>query len=188
MLPTLAITPEAEKDFVEDIIKGTARVVSDGSYASGRSSLAFNTLTDTPITGSNSFPGDPRDQSSYRGELGGILPAIIVTNHLCKKYNISKGHCTMGCDYKGALSSTFGWRRPSPRWACYDIVSMIRYHMHNSLITWEGHHVILTIGRLQIFLQTQMLRKNCNYIEIYQTKDLGRSTMEIITQRCTNLR
>jgi hypothetical protein len=78
MLPNITITPEAEKEFVEDIIKGTARMVSDGSYASGRSSSAFNTLTDTPITGSNPILGDSRDQSSYGGELGGILPAIIV--------------------------------------------------------------------------------------------------------------
>jgi len=67
--------------------------------------------------------------------------AITVTNELCKKYNVTTGKCTLGVDNKGALATTFGWRRPNPRWASYDLVGMIRYHKAKSPISWAGKHV-----------------------------------------------
>ena len=47
----------------------------------------------------------------------------------------------MGLDNKGAIAAAFGWKRPNPRWSCYDIVSMIRYHIKNSPIKWTCKHV-----------------------------------------------
>ena len=44
-------------------------------------------------------------------------------------------------DSKGALATTFDWRRPNPRWASHDLVGMIRYHKTRSPISWEGKHV-----------------------------------------------
>ena len=47
----------------------------------------------------------------------------------------------MYCDNKGALSASFGWKKPNPRWASYDIVSLIRLHLKKSPIKWEGAHI-----------------------------------------------
>ena len=47
----------------------------------------------------------------------------------------------MGLDNKGAIAAAFGWKRPNPRWSCYDMVSMIRYHIKNLLIKWKCKHV-----------------------------------------------
>ena len=115
--------------------------MSDGLYNHGRLLAAFMTITEHTISGSTTIPGHKHDHSLYRGELGGILPAIIVINELCKKYNVKEGKCTIGVDNKGALASTFRWKRSKPRWVSYNIVGMIRYHLEKSPIIWEGRHV-----------------------------------------------
>ena len=100
----------------------------DGSLNHGRTTVAFMSISKHPIKGSNTIPGHKQDHKSYRGELGGILMAITVTNEICKKYNVTKGKCTLGVDSKGALATTFGWRPPNPRWASYNLVGMMRYY------------------------------------------------------------
>jgi hypothetical protein len=82
------------------------------------------------------------EQSSYRGELGGILAGIVYANTVCKSNNITEGKCIMGCDNMGALSASFGWRTPNPNWICFDLVGMIRYHnIRSSPIQWESKHI-----------------------------------------------
>ena len=83
----------------------------------------------------------PKEQSSYRGELGGILPGIVYTNRKCKENSITCGKVVFGCDSKGALAASFGWKTPNPNWVCFDLVSMIRYHLRSSNIQWEGKHI-----------------------------------------------
>ena len=82
--------------------------MSDGSFALRKSAALFNTITSNITSGSKTIPGAKQDHSSYRGELGGVLPAVVVTNELCGKYNLTTGKCTLGCDNKGALASSFG--------------------------------------------------------------------------------
>ena len=91
-------------------------------------------IAEHPISGRNTIPGHKQDHSSYRGELGGNLLAITVTTEMCRKYNVTEGKCTLGVDSKGALATTFGWKRPNPRWVSYDLVGMIRYQKAKSLI------------------------------------------------------
>jgi hypothetical protein len=86
-------------------------------------------------------PGHPEEQSSYRGELGGILAGIVFANKVCNENNIKEGKCIMGCDNKGALSASFGWKTPNPNWVCFDLVGMIRYHLRLSPIQWEPIHI-----------------------------------------------
>jgi len=49
------------------------------------------------------IPDNKDEQSSYRGELSGILSGIFFTNELCRKKNVTSGKCTLGCDNTGAL-------------------------------------------------------------------------------------
>jgi len=146
-------TNAMELQFADDIRNKTARIISDGSYAKGRSSAAFVTQHDHTrvplnnvdphgyIHGQVTVPGDKDEQSSYRGELGGILASIVYTNGLCRRNNVTTGKCTMGCDNTGALSAIFGWKRPTPRWASYDLICMIKYHIKQSPIQWVKKHV-----------------------------------------------
>ena len=81
------------------------------------------------------------DQSSYQGELGGILASIKKVNQWCNENKILRGTCTLGCDNKGALNAAFGFKGPQPTWSSYDLVSMIRYQIKTSPIRWKHRHV-----------------------------------------------
>ena len=152
-LPEVHTTQQMERQYAEDIRSQTARIVSDGSYARGRSSAAFVTQhaqTQTPlrevdqkdyIHGQVTVPGHKDEQNSYRGELGGILASVVYTNDVCKRHDITNGKCIMGCDNTGALSAIFGWKKPTPRWASYDLICMIKYHLKHSPIQWVKKHV-----------------------------------------------
>ena len=137
------------KVFMEQVRLSKGLVVGDGSYKDGRSSAAIvvqhqrskNIDSRKRNTQSVTVPGHAKEQSSYRGELGGILTAIVYTNKQCKENNITEGKCIMGCDNKGALAASFGWKTPNPNWVCFDIVSMIRYHLRDSTIQWAGKHI-----------------------------------------------
>ena len=127
--------------FAQQVITGKAILVSDGSYKLGRSSAAFTTVPEKKITGSLTIPGKTTEQSSYRAELGGILAAVVFANNATRTHQIEDGTCTMICDNKGALASAFGYRHINPRWKCYDLLCMIRFHIANSPIKWKHRHV-----------------------------------------------
>jgi hypothetical protein len=141
IIPSLQGHEEEEGIYARHIEQQQGEIVSDGSYKHNRTTSAFVVLPNKIINGSNTIPGEPDDQSSYRGELGGILASIVYTNSVCKKHNITAGKCKMYCDNKGALSASFGWKTPNPRWSCYDIVSLIRLQLAISPIKWEGIHI-----------------------------------------------
>jgi len=53
-----------------------------------------------------------------------------------------QGACTLYCDNKGALLAAFGHKRPTPRWASYDLIRQIRDHLRQSSpIVWHFKHV-----------------------------------------------
>ena len=141
---------ETEKEFAEAISRWGGRTGCDGSYKKGASTACFviqhNQMQEEEAESRAQFktitiPGSHNDQSSYRGELGGILGTIAYTNEICQKYDITQGKCTMTCDNKGALEASFGWKSPNPNWKSYDIVSMIREQLKLSSINWEKEHV-----------------------------------------------
>jgi hypothetical protein len=85
-------------------------IVSDGSYKNGISTAAC-ILT---YPGSRRtlnvrchIPGEAQFQDSYRGELGGIFAAIIITELLRKFSGIATATVEIGCDGKEALRNAF---------------------------------------------------------------------------------
>ena len=146
---TYPMTVQQENYFIDNIKNSKGNIVTDGSYKEGRSAAAtvfqHNKTLKIPKDPTNyisvTVPGPKREQSSYRGELGGILTGIAITNRLLKKHNITGGECTLVCDNKGALAASFGWKTPTPDWTCFDIISLIRNEIKISPITWKGTHV-----------------------------------------------
>ena len=140
ILRRIQATQGDEEEYAERIRHERGEILSDGSYKNNRSSSAFRVIH-TEILGSNTVPGSKEDQSSYRGELAGILASILYTNKVCQRKGIHQGKCTMYCDNKGALQASFGWKTPNSRWSSFDLVSLIRFHLANSPITWKWQHV-----------------------------------------------
>jgi hypothetical protein len=72
--------------FCQEIERNKGKMVCDGSYKKGRSTSAFITISETTniIKGTNVVPGRDEDQSSYRGELGGILGSIVCANEIMR--------------------------------------------------------------------------------------------------------
>ena len=114
ILPQVDSTDTDESIFARQLIQGNGITVSDSSYKNHRSSASFTTAPEKAIQGSLTIPGNKNDQSSYRAELGGILASIVYTNKIAKKYDIPQGTCTMICDNKGALDSSFGFKQINP--------------------------------------------------------------------------
>ena len=141
ILPRIAGNNHEEQKYIDLIRNNKGQIVSDGSCKHGRSTSAFVVLPSKEINGSNTIPGDPKDQNSYRGELGGMLASICYTNKVCANHGVTEGECTMYCDNKGALCAAFGWKQPNPRWSSYDLVCLIRYHLAQSPIKWRGQHI-----------------------------------------------
>ena len=86
-------------------------------------------------------PGHEAEQSSYRGELGGILSGLAYSHRILQQKGITSGKCVFGCDNKGALDASFGWKTPNHNWKCFDLVSDIRHQLRISPITWVMKHV-----------------------------------------------
>ena len=115
ILPLVIARDGDEICFAQQLLKGSGTMVSDGSYKDDRSSAAFTTTPEKEIKGSLTIPGNKDEQSSYRAELGGILASIVYANKIAAKYDITEGSCMMICDNKGALASSFGYKKINPR-------------------------------------------------------------------------
>lgn len=141
-------------DFTHHIVRNNGILFTDGSFNNGISAFAW--AAQPPRFGdplknidfnvlfawhSDLVDGSIEDQNSYRAELGGILDAINSTNQICNHENITKGSCTIYCDSKGALCAAFGNKRPTPRWASYDLVRNIRCSIAKSPITCKYKHM-----------------------------------------------
>ena len=114
---------------------------SSPSSSSSSSSLASKAgssyyFPSRPITAQNIVPGQKRDQSSYRAELG---MSIKLTNAiLCRKKRISTGKVTLGCDCKGAIQAVKGDQIVSSCLNSYDLLYHIQKEIRQSpMIDWE---------------------------------------------------
>ena len=138
--------------FLYNIILNNGTIVSDGSYDKGVGAYAFLAQPQGPYLSlrdidyrqlaysSGAVEGSKWDMNSYRAELQGILAAIEFTNKLCGN-TVTSGSCTLYCDSKGALFAAFGHKRPTPKWASYDLVRKIRNAVANSPIKWKFGHI-----------------------------------------------
>ena len=98
-----------------------------------------------PFLGTIKFrgvPGHRDEQSSYRGELGGILSGLAYANKIFQQSGTTSGEHVFGCDKKGALDTSFGWKTPNPNWTCFDLlVSEIWHQLRLSPVTWKKKHI-----------------------------------------------
>jgi hypothetical protein len=119
-------------------------IVSDGSYKTGISTAAC-ILTypgaKRTIQVRCRIPGEAMFQDSYRGELGGIFAAIVVTELLRKFSGILTANVEIGCDGQEALKNAFDNFPLHPGQSQYDLLSAIHQRRHYSPLTWTYRHV-----------------------------------------------
>jgi len=126
-----------------------AIAVSDGSFGDGHSTSAF-ILTrrkprlhrDThPIRGSNTVPGHPTCQDSYRAELGGAMGILTTIQLVCQIHQVQYGALELGLDGEAALKAIFAPEQPSPAAPAYDLLQAIRAKRATLPITITGRHI-----------------------------------------------
>ena len=137
----IVMPDDAGEEFALQIQQGQGQAIRDGSYKTGRSSSAYKSMNTKAVKGYNIIPGRSDDQSSYRGELGGILGIVVMAKAVCRKHSVNTGSLEIGCDNIGALKAISGGRTPNCRWNSYDIISAIKHEMETSNITWTFKHV-----------------------------------------------
>lgn len=117
------------ESFALSVGECNGKAVCDGSFKEGAASSAFITMSGEETTGGNILPGSSTCQSSYRGELGGILGTIVFTKMICDTFGIANGSITIGCDCKGAIAAVKKGKRVTSRWNSYDIISRIQQEL-----------------------------------------------------------
>ena len=118
--------------------RGTLNIVVKSHHGPLPPKQALRTISPSPITAQNIVPGQKRDQSSYRAELGGIYMSIKLTNTICRKKQISTGKVTLGCDCKGAIQAVKGDQIVSSCLNSYDLLYHIQKEIRQSPIDWLG--------------------------------------------------
>jgi hypothetical protein len=120
-------------------------IVSDGSYKHGISTAAciptYPRATRN-ITVRCRIPGESIFQDSYRGELGGIFAAIVVTELLRKFAGIDTATAEIGCNGQEALRNAFEEFPLHPGQSQFDMLSAIHQRLHFSPLKWKYRHVI----------------------------------------------
>jgi hypothetical protein len=140
----IIVTDEGEA-MAQAIKNGTAIAVSDGSYKDGRGTAAFileisdNFDEKGRIVGVNSIPGEKEDQSSYRGEIGGVSGIVETVDITCSRHSITSGAVKFGLDGEQAMKHIFGsWPLMHPKQADYDLLKDLWQKIKQSPITWSG--------------------------------------------------
>jgi hypothetical protein len=135
-------------NLINDIHRGKARAVSDGSYFStsgvGMAAWTIETQDETEyITGTSIVPGPPSIQSAYRSELTGILAILEKLRILCNNHDITAGQITIFCDGVSALTQSLSsnYISQSPNFLHSDILSTSTKILHNLPIQVHSSHV-----------------------------------------------
>lgn len=129
------------QSYAQMVANNYGKIVCDGSFKDGITSAAFVTLSNTVASGGNIVPGSKDCQSSYRGELGGLLGAIMFTKYVCAKWEVQSGSVTIGCDCKGALALVRTNRVINSQWNSYDLLSRITKEIKKSGIIFQFVYV-----------------------------------------------
>ena len=126
------------------IQSGEAIAVSDGSLKDefGTAAFVLEGLTNLHrILGVNIVPGPIKIGNSYRCELAGLIGIVIMVNALCKRYNITSGKVTIGCDNQSSLLVFAPSFVPDPQDDSFDLVTALWNLSRDSPITWIPVHV-----------------------------------------------
>jgi hypothetical protein len=132
------------------ILDGTALGISDGSYKNGRCTSAV--LIEGPnkshgrILAVNRVPGHPLIQSSYRGELGGILCLLTLVRGIISLHQIKNGRIRLGLDGEQAMKEASGKSPLVSSQQSFDLLTIIRRTVESLPIAveffWvEGHQM-----------------------------------------------
>jgi len=141
VLQELSCHGSSMETLVDQIVKGEAELVCDGSFLNERSSSAFVSVHDNMLFGGNIVPGSALSQSAYRGELAGILSVIVLVNQIAAKYNIVKGTVTIGCDCEGAINAVSNIFWISTRWTNFDLLKRIQNEIRSSVVHFVFYKV-----------------------------------------------
>ena len=130
---------------ISAIQEGNAFGLCDGSYKAHHGTAAFvlqaNSDPSHRILGCNRTAGDPKDQSSFRSELGGILGLTILLRDLCSRHDITEGGIEIACDCLSALTTVFVDEWDDPQQSCFDLIHQIRHEIQHSPLLWTWRHI-----------------------------------------------
>ena len=134
-------------EIVNDLSKGTAIGVSDGSFKDrfGTASWVIENESGTQrINGDCIIPGSPSDQSAYRSEIGGLYGLVIVVEMIKDMWNIQSGSIVLGCDGLNALQQALdvdGVNITSKQQQ-FDLLSGIQGYIKDSNIKYIPKHIM----------------------------------------------
>jgi hypothetical protein len=137
----ITLPPDGGESFAADVHSNEGKLVCDGSFKDGMASSAFITISDEEASGGNILPGSSLCQSAYRGELGGILGAVVFTKRVCTTFHITTGSVTVGCDCKGAIAAVKKVGRINSRWNSYDVLSRIQQELRSTRIKFAFKYI-----------------------------------------------
>ena len=133
-------------EIIEDIIRGTAIGVSDGSFKDefGTASWAIENESGTQrINGDGIIPGFPSDQSAYRSEIGGLYGLVLAVEIIKDLWKIRSGAIVLGCDGINALYQALDIKNLtiSSKQQQFDLLSGIQGYIRDSIIKFIPIHI-----------------------------------------------
>ena len=135
---------------VAELIKqGKAIAVSDGSGGEDQTTSAAiltsrhskNPSPVFPVHITNFVPGNPEDQNSYHGELGGVAGGIVALQILCKYHSIKQGSIEFGLDGEQAMKAVAAQEDPKADAPSYDLLLDIRRKIKELPINVTFRHI-----------------------------------------------
>jgi len=112
----------------ESIRRGNAIGVSNGSFCPQARKGSSAAIIQCQTTGQmlqavNLVPGRPRNQSSHRSKLAGILAMVKLLQMLHEEHDLTNGSFTFGLDNEEARLAVMSQDGPKVPKADYDIYS-----------------------------------------------------------------
>jgi hypothetical protein len=118
--------------------------VSGGSQKTQMGTSAFTIegpTKDKQIIGVNIAPDNIEDGDSQRCELSGIYAIVIMVNTVCEIHLITFGSITVGCNNISALQVFNDDYVFAPIQKDFDLLTAVQNKIHDSPISWIGHHI-----------------------------------------------
>ena len=190
------------KSLAELIKNGKAIAASNGFSGSGIVTSSFvltsrrkkDESNTKPAKGSNTTPGSPEDQDSYRGEVAGMAGAVTTPKMICEVHNVTEGSLEIGLDGDSAMKAVFGEKNRKPEDPCCDMILDVRRKIRELPIKVTGRHIEGHQDKHKSFhrldrwakLNVQMdatakdlLRKRIAQGHISQPAPLGNETLQV---------
>ncbi len=118
--------------------------LSGGSQKAQMGTSAFTIegpTKDKQIIGVNIAPDNIEDGDSQRCELSGIYAIVIMVNTVCEIHLITFGSITVGCNNISALQVFNDDYVFAPIQKDFDLLTAVQNKIHDSPISWIGHHI-----------------------------------------------